>query len=99
VRKRSIHALKQLVGKVLTGIVIAESRNEHPRSQIFLTFSDGSAFEFWSDGGSICAACGLDHQSLDDIVAVQESRDDAKVTVFRPRHNDPDSLQEELFGE
>lgn len=51
-----------IVGKTVTGVIVKESRRSSPSAQLFLLFSDGTYFEFWSWGeySGLSAAGGLD---------------------------------------
>ena len=96
-RTRSQRALSQMIGKIVSGVVLTTTSEGHPRSQVFITFSDGTAFEFWSDDEPICTASGFDHCCLNDIVAIQNMREGTKVKVFRSPHEDPNQLQRDLL--
>ena len=96
-RSRSDAALAGLVGKIVSGIVITQNEQGNPRSQIFVTFSDGTSFEFWTGQEVICTATGLDHQCLDDIVDIQDRREGTQIITFRPPHQDPSNLQRDLL--
>ena len=96
-RARSEQALSEMIGKVISGVVLTVNSEGHPRSQVFVTFSDGTAFEFWGDEETICTASGFDHCCLDDIVAIQNMREGTKVKVFRSSHEDPNQLQRDLL--
>lgn len=44
----------QIIGKTISGVFIKENQKSgHPCSQVFLTFDDGSCYEFYSSDGSI----------------------------------------------
>ena len=95
-------SLNDLIGKIISGVVVAQYPKGNPRSQIYLTFSDGTAFEFWEDEDSILAsyiamAGGLDHGGVDQIVDIMERRKGAKITVFRAPHEDPDAIQRDML--
>ena len=40
--------LDQILGKTITGVVVKEHAGGSPRSQVFLVFSDGTHYEFYS---------------------------------------------------
>lgn len=48
------NGVKYIVGKEVAGVVVASSPN-NPRQQVFLTFTDGTYFEFWGESFN-CAA-------------------------------------------
>ena len=50
--------LKDLLGKRIAAVVVAENRQREPRQQVFLVFPDGSAFEF--HGREFTCNAGLD---------------------------------------
>ena len=41
-----LHEAQDLLGKTITGIVVKEGTS--PKAQVFLTFADGTYFEFYS---------------------------------------------------
>lgn len=90
---RSEEALSNVIGKLVSGVVLTRNTSGNPRSQVFITFSDGTAFEFWANGEVISMASGLDNCSLEEIVTSQERRNDTRVKVFRSRHEDPANPQ------
>ena len=97
-------SLNDLIGKIISGVVVAQYPKGNPRSQIYLTFSDGTAFEFWEDEDSIVAsyvamAGGLDHGSVDQIVKRLEKRKGAKITTFRAPHENPDAVQRDMLAD
>ena len=98
-RSRSEGALSAIIGKIVTGIVLTQNEQGNPRSQVFLTFSDGASYEFWSDEEIICTASGLDHHCLGEIVAIQTKRKGTSVRVFRAPHEDLDQPQRNLLVE
>ena len=51
------HGLKEIVGKQIAAVVVAESKSQ-PRNQVFLVFADGSNFELYGENFTCCA--GLD---------------------------------------
>ena len=90
-------SLSKLIGKIISGVVVAQYPKGNPRSRIYLTFSDGTAFEFWEDEESIAMAGGLDHGGMNQIVKMLEQRSGAKIHAFRPPHEDPDVPQRDLL--
>ncbi len=50
-----------IVGKTISGVVIAQN-SVKPNQQVFLTFSDGTYFEFW--GESFSCAGGISRGSV-----------------------------------
>ncbi|MCP4310201.1 MAG: hypothetical protein GY790_02975 [Bacteroidetes bacterium] len=51
----------EIIGKKITGIVIKQASNPgmSPRSQLHLTFEDGSAYEFYCDRDVIRPTAGV----------------------------------------
>ena len=90
-------SLSDLIGKIISGVVVAQYPKGNPRSRIYLTFSDGTAFEFWEDEESIAMAGGLDHGGVDQIVKMLGRREGAKIKAFRPPHEDPDAKQRDML--
>lgn len=50
--------IEQIVGKTITGVVEI-SRESSPRQQLWLTFSDGTRYEFYSTSADIHATGGV----------------------------------------
>ena len=98
-RLRSEEAFAAIVGKIVSGVVVADHEDGSPRSQIFLTFRDGTAFELWGDEAPIGTGSGLDNQSTEEIVRNLEKRDGTKIRIFRPLHEDPNAAQRDLLSD
>lgn len=96
-RTRSEGVFPQMIGKIVNGVVLTLNSEGHPRSQVFITFSDGTAFEFWADNEMLCTASGLDECCLEDIIATQNKREGTKVKAYRPPHQDIGNPQRNLF--
>ena len=90
-------SLADLIGKIISGVVVAQYPQGNPRSRIYLTLSDGTAFEFWDDDNSIHMAGGLDTGGVDQIVKMLDRREGAKIHAFRPPHEDPDQPQRDML--
>jgi hypothetical protein len=43
------NGIRQIIGKSVSGVVLAENDERSPRTQLFLTFSDGTYLEIWGD--------------------------------------------------
>ena len=54
--------LKDIVGKTVTAVAVAENEANSPHHQVFLVFSDGTYFEFYGDQINCCA--GVDAGDL-----------------------------------
>lgn len=52
------NGLRDIIGRRIAGVVVAESRTRHPRQQVFLVFDDGTRFELYGEAFSCCS--GLD---------------------------------------
>ena len=50
--------IEEIVGKTITGVVEI-SRQNSPRQQLWLTFSDGTRYEFYSTAADIHATGGV----------------------------------------
>ena len=92
-------SLSDLIGKIISGVVVAQYPKGNPRSRIFLTFSDGTAFEFWEDEGSMAMAGDLDSGGVDQIVTMLERREGAKIHAFRAPHQDPNAIQRDMLAD
>ena len=95
-------SLSDLIGKIISGVVVGQFPKGNPRTQIYLTFSDGTAFEFWEHEGSIAnsyidMAGYLVDGGVDQIAKKLERRPGAKITVFRAPHEDPDAIQRDML--
>jgi len=62
------HVLKELLGKTITGVVTKRAAGfTPPQHQVFLLFSDGTYYEFYTVQGSIALAGGIDHGGLEEV--------------------------------
>ena len=69
--------LSQIVGRQIAGVVVA-TKDRSPREQVFLTFTDGTHFEFWGDNFS----CGGGVDAGGPDVAIEYVlRNHGKVTA------------------
>jgi hypothetical protein len=91
------NSLNDLIGKIVNGIVIAEYAEGNPTNRIFLTFSDGSAFEIWQDDNIISMASDPNTGDVEQLVQLLKRREGAEVRAFRPRHEDPSDPQHDLL--
>ena len=77
-----------LIGRTVSGVIVAESE-KRPRQQVFLTFTDGTYFEFWGDQFS-CAG-GLQRGGISEVTAYVENTMGAKVSQMHrpPEYHQP----------
>lgn len=94
---RAKDSLSDLIGKTIRGAIVAQYPDGSPHSRMFLTFSDGTAFEFWEDAYGLQMAGELDDGYVDQLVEMLERRDGAVVTAFRPKYEDPNEPQRDLL--
>ena len=94
---RTKDSLNDLIGKIISGVVVAQYPEGNPRSRTYLTFSDGTAFEFWEDEEGMAMAGGLDVGGVDQITEMLERREGAKIVTFRPPHEDPNVPQRDML--
>ena len=92
-------SLNDLIGKIISGVMVAQYPEGNPRSRIYLTFSDGTAFEFWEDEEGMEMAGGLDVGGVDQIVEMLERREGAKINAVRPPHEDPNVPQRDMLAD
>ncbi len=60
-------AVKGIIGKTITGIVVKEGpRPKLPRTQVFLIFSDGTYYEFYSES-IIKGTGGVDIGGIEEV--------------------------------
>ncbi|HWE42942.1 MAG TPA: hypothetical protein VG432_10570 [Gemmatimonadaceae bacterium] len=59
-------AVADIIGKTIEHIVVKEG-DRQPRSQVFLVFTDGSYYEFYSATGAIVGAGGLDVGGIEAV--------------------------------
>lgn len=57
--------MRWLLDKTISGIAIKNGKGRQPASQLFITFADGTYFEFYSDG--VIVPSGADPGTLDDV--------------------------------
>jgi len=89
--------LNDVIGKIVSGVVVAKSQGDHPRSQVYFVFSDRTALEFWGDQEGISMGSGLDELGVDQIVRILEKRPGIQIHVFRAAHEDPDARQRDML--
>ena len=92
-------SLSDLIGKTIRGVVVAHNEDGHPRSRVFLVFTDGTAFEFWGEEEDISVASGPDHYDVDQLVEMLRRREKTEVRVFRAPHEDPGAVQKDLLSD
>ena len=90
-------SLNDVIGKIVSGVVVAKSQSDHPRSQVYFVFSDGTALEFWGDQEGISMGSGLDELGVDQIVKILEKRSGIQIHVIRAPHEDPDARQRDML--
>ena len=62
------HALGQLLGKTITGVITKQAKGTgSPQHQVFLLFSDGTYYEFYSVEGTVALASRVDQGGLADV--------------------------------
>ena len=60
-------AVKDIVGKKITGVVVREATwRSPPQTQLFLIFSDGTYYEFYSDS-NITGTGGVDKGGIEEV--------------------------------
>ena len=91
-------SLQRIIGKVISGVVVADSPGSSPRCRIFLTFSDGTAFEFWEDEYGVEMAGDLEIGNVDLITTRLRSTTQSNIVAVRPPHQIDGSQQVELFA-
>lgn len=57
--------IRQILGKTISGVIV-KKREEHPRSQVFLVFSDGTYYELHGD--HISGTGGVDRGGRDAVL-------------------------------
>jgi len=90
-------SLSDLIGKIISGVVVAQYPKGNPRSHIYLTLSDGTAFEFREDEETVSMAGDLGSGGVDQIVKMLERREGAKIHAFRAPHQDSDAVQRDML--
>lgn len=61
-------AVKNIIGKEITGVFVREASSwqYRPQTQLFLIFSDGTYYEFYSDS-NITGAGGVDKGGIEEV--------------------------------
>jgi hypothetical protein len=59
-------AVADIIGKTIKHVVVKEGERQ-PRSQVFLVFTDGSYYEFYSATAEIVGAGGLDVGGIEAV--------------------------------
>ena len=73
--------LKDIVGKTVSGVVVAANSHNHPHQQVFLVFPDGTYFEFY--GEQFSCASGLNRGGLEKARSYAE-RGGADIKAVYP---------------
>ncbi len=58
--------IKEILGKTITGVVV-KARDDAPRSQVFLLFSDNTHFELYCQDADIQGTGGLWRGGVEDV--------------------------------
>lgn len=58
---------QEILGRTISGVVIKSGSGREPTSQLFLVFSDGSYFEFYSGSGHIHPTGGVSPGGIDEV--------------------------------
>ena len=53
-------AIRHILGKTISGVIVKQHDTGHPSSQVFLLFDDDTHYELWSNGPVISGAGGVD---------------------------------------
>jgi hypothetical protein len=88
-------SLGKFIGKTVSGVLFAQYPEGSPRCHIYLTFSDGTAFELWEDDYGVGMAGCLEHGTVDQIAQRLRNRNGADIVAFRPDHQDPGNPQQD----
>ncbi|MDH4349936.1 MAG: hypothetical protein OEW56_02165 [Gemmatimonadota bacterium] len=62
-----------IVGKTIAHVVV-KKRPGQPRSQLFLVFTDGTYYEFFSPDGDLEGSSAIDRGGLDDVRRYQSDQ-------------------------
>ena len=62
---------EEIIGKTISGVVMTEDDN---RYQIYLTFKDGTFFEFWGNGTFSSSSCVMPGGKKEVISDLQKRR-------------------------
>ena len=74
-------SLSQLVGKTIHSVVICQTADAEPKTQMFLVFKDDTSFEFWIDQGQLSMASTVDEEDLEKVVSLATQREGTSVHV------------------
>jgi hypothetical protein len=64
--------MEQIVGKTIAHVIVRE-RGNTPQSQLFLLFTDGTYYEFYSTEGNIYATRGVERGNTEQVRAYMSS--------------------------
>lgn len=62
--------IQKVLGKKISGVIVAQ-KNESPRKQLFIIFSDDTHLELWGD--QFTCASGLDNGGIAEAVSYAKS--------------------------
>jgi hypothetical protein len=74
--------VRQIVGKTITGVIVKEGTG--PRSQLFLTFSDGTYYEFYCGDSAISCTGGVDRGGVAEVLKYMSPRQQVVFQATEP---------------
>ena len=72
---------KEIVGKEITGVIVAKNALRDPRTQMFLVFGDGTHFEIY--GNQFTGAGGVDRGDAETVTKYVTSNGGEVVASYR----------------
>ena len=73
-------SIKEILGKTITGIVVAESPRT-PEMQVFMLFSDDTYFELFGVGNGFTCAGGVDPGGIDKVHSYLSKFNQAEIKM------------------
>ncbi len=80
-------SLADMIGKIISGVVVAKNDEGNPDNRLFLVFSDGTSFEFWTESDELSVASSVNPFGMDDIVKILKRRPNTDIKqILDERH-------------
>lgn len=64
------NAIRQILGKTISGVIVKRNSQGNPSSQVFLLFDDDTHYELYADGADISGAGGVDAGGRDKVLSI-----------------------------
>jgi hypothetical protein len=73
-------SIEEIVGKRIKSVVVSEVHAYPPRTQVFLVFDDGTAYEFYGD--DLNNASSLDSGGMEAVLGYLSKREEGLTRIY-----------------